>query len=100
MLSAGLFGAVTSAMTNLIVRRLVGVHTMVTVSYLMGAAAVVSGVWAAVTQAVVIPNTAFQWVALLAICFFGFGGQMFKTQVFVASRRSFSAYVRAALATA
>ena len=97
---AGLFGAVTSAMTNLIVRRLVGVHTMVTVSYLMGAAAVVSSIWAVITRAVVMPNTAFEYAALLAICLFGFGGQMFKTQVFISSPRSLSAYVRAALAIA
>lgn len=76
----GLVGAVASAVTNTIVRKLTSVHSMVTVSYLMAGGLVVSVVWVSVTSTVSLPRTPTGWIYILCICAFGFGGQLFKTQ--------------------
>jgi len=76
----GLGGAVASAVTNLLVRKLVGVDAFVTVSYLMCAGLMASLFWGVTIGEPVLPHGAAQWPALGGVVVLGFVGQICKTQ--------------------
>ena len=76
----GIFGAVLSGITNVLVRTLVEVHSVVVVLWLMIAALVVSIPMSFGTQNPIVPNGTWVWIGLLAIGCLGFAGQVFKTQ--------------------
>jgi len=76
----GIFGAVLSGITNVLVRKLIEVQSIVVVFWLMVAALVVSIPMSFGTQSPVVPNGIWVWIGLFGIGLLGFLGQVFKTQ--------------------
>eukprot|EP00041_Stephanoeca_diplocostata_P015301 m.291825 g.291825 ORF g.291825 m.291825 type:complete len:380 (+) comp19986_c0_seq7:213-1352(+) len=76
----GLFGAFASAVTNLLVRRLLAVHAMVTVTWLMGFTAVLAPALLYLFQTPRAPTDSLGWFYVFGIGALGFLGQGFKTQ--------------------
>ena len=76
----GLIGAVASAATNVIVRKLTNVPAMVTVLWLMMAGILVATPVALAMPDSKLPETAGDVVMIVFICLLGFAGQGFKTQ--------------------
>ena len=76
----GLIGAVASAATNVIVRKLTNVPAMVTVLWLMMAGILVATPVALAMPDSKLPETVGDVVMIVFICLLGFAGQGFKTQ--------------------
>ena len=76
----GLCGALGSAFTNVLVRMLVDVHSVVVVKWLMVSSLFVSLVLGTLVQTPVKPEGVGVFGGLLAIGILGFMGQMLKTQ--------------------
>ncbi len=76
----GLVGALASACTNLLVRRLLDIHAMVTISWLMGAAICILCPLSFVLQTPIWPTSATEWLLIFCVALLGFAGQGFKTQ--------------------
>ena len=76
----GIGGALSSAMTNLAVRKLLQVHAMVTVSWLFIANLAVAPALLMLTQTPVVPTKTSTWLIAVGIGIVGFAGQGFKTQ--------------------
>ena len=80
LIGIGILGAVASAFTNIIVRKLLDVNAIVTVGYLMAVAVVMAPLGSFLLQDPVLPSSITSWFAILGICILGFAGQAFKTQ--------------------
>ena len=76
----GILGAVLSGITNVLVRTLIEVHSVVVVFWLMIAALIISIPMSFGTQTPIVPYGTWVWIGLFAIGILGFAGQVFKTQ--------------------
>ena len=77
----GICGAICSAGTNLLVRRLKHVHAMLTIFYLMIAASFGSIALAVINQdKFIFPANPTESILIIFISLFGFIGQLFKTE--------------------
>ena len=76
----GLVAAVASAATNILVRKLLDIHAMVTVSWLMAAGVITGFTFAFAVQRPKWPGSGSDWWMLLLVGLLGFAGQAFKTQ--------------------
>ena len=75
----GLLAAVSSASTNLLVRKLIHVHAAVTMSYLFAWGVVICPILAFALQHPILPSTGIEWLSLVGLGVTGFAGQAFKT---------------------
>ena len=77
----GVLGAICSAGTNLLVRKLKHVHALLTIFYLMIAASFGSIIVAVIKQdKFLFPRNSSEFFLILLISTFGFLGQLFKTE--------------------
>ena len=77
----GICGAICSAGTNLLVRKLKHVHAMLTIFYLMIAAIFGSITVALVNQdQFIFPSNTTESALIIFVTLFGFAGQLFKTE--------------------
>ena len=76
----GIVGAIASACTNFIVRKLTDVHALTTVLYLVCWGLPISPIATALLQTPVWPRGVWTWTSIAGICILGFLGQWFKTQ--------------------